>query len=91
MEVTGHRVLLVHIMVQLKSIPVIVLSKAWVCQLSLAGTMSLNPANGHRDLSLVSVVFCQVEVSASDRLLVQRTPIECGVSIGSDGEMEHLK
>jgi len=57
--------LLVHIMVQLKSIPVTVLSKAWVCKLSFTGTMSLNPANGHRDLSLVIVVFCQVEVSAS--------------------------
>ena len=31
-------------------------------------------------LSLVSIVFCQVEVSASDLSLVQMSPTECGVS-----------
>jgi hypothetical protein len=31
-------------------------------------------------MSLVSVVCCQVVVSASGRSLVQRSPIECGVS-----------
>jgi hypothetical protein len=31
-------------------------------------------------LSLVSVVFCQVEVSATSWSLVQRSPTECGVS-----------
>jgi hypothetical protein len=31
-------------------------------------------------MSLVSVVCFQVEVSASGRLLVQRSPIKCGVS-----------
>jgi hypothetical protein len=35
---------------------------------------------GHECLSLVSVVCCQVEVSASGRSLVQRSPTECGVS-----------
>ena len=35
---------------------------------------------GHRCLSVVSVVCCQVGVSASGRLLVQRSPTECGVS-----------
>jgi hypothetical protein len=30
-------------------------------------------------MSLVSVVCCQVEVSASGRSLVQRSPTECGV------------
>ena len=30
--------------------------------------------------SLVSVVCCQVEVSATGRSLVQRSPTECGVS-----------
>jgi len=35
---------------------------------------------GHGCLSLVRVVFCQVEVSASARSLVQRIPTECGVS-----------
>jgi hypothetical protein len=31
-------------------------------------------------MSVVSVVCCQVEVSASDRSFVQRSPTECGVS-----------
>jgi hypothetical protein len=35
---------------------------------------------GHGCLSLVSAVYCQVELSASDRSLVQRSPTECGVS-----------
>jgi hypothetical protein len=35
---------------------------------------------GHACLSLVSVVRCQVEVSASGWSLVQRSPTECGVS-----------
>jgi hypothetical protein len=35
---------------------------------------------GHGCLSLVSVVCCQVEVSASGCSLVQRSPTECGVS-----------
>jgi len=34
---------------------------------------------GHGCLSLVSVVCCQVEVYATDRSLVQRSPTECGV------------
>jgi hypothetical protein len=37
-------------------------------------------------LSLVSVVCCQVEVSASGWSLVQRNPTECGVSIKCDRE-----
>jgi len=32
---------------------------------------------GHGCLSLVSVVYCQVEVSASEGSLVQMTPTEC--------------
>jgi hypothetical protein len=35
---------------------------------------------GHGCLSLVSVVCCLVEVSATGRSLVQRSPTECGVS-----------
>ena len=31
-------------------------------------------------MSLVNVVRCHVEVSATGRSLVQRTPTECGVS-----------
>ena len=54
--------------------------KAWVCDRSLPMIVDLNPALGHRCWSLVSVVCCQVEVSASGRSLVQRSPTECGVS-----------
>ena len=32
-------------------------------------------------MSVVSVVCCQVEVSATGRSLVQRSPIDCGVSV----------
>jgi hypothetical protein len=32
-------------------------------------------------LSLVSVVCCQVEVSATGRSLVRRNPTDCGVSL----------
>jgi hypothetical protein len=46
-------------------IPVAAPSKAWVSGLSHAGIAGSNPAGGHGCLSLVSVVCCQVEVSAS--------------------------
>ena len=32
-------------------------------------------------MSVVSVVCCQVEVSATDRSFVQRSPTECGASL----------
>ena len=35
---------------------------------------------GHKCVSVVSVVCCQVEVSASCRSLVQRSPTDCSVS-----------
>jgi hypothetical protein len=41
---------------------------------------------GHGCLSLVSVVCCQVEVSATGWSLVQRSPTECGVSNVCDRE-----
>jgi hypothetical protein len=55
-------------------------SKAWVCDRSLAGIMGSNPTRKHGCLSGVSVVGCRVEVSASGRSLVQRSPTQCGVS-----------
>jgi hypothetical protein len=39
-----------------------------------------NSRLGHGCLSVVSVVCCQVEVSATGWSLVQRSPTECGVS-----------
>jgi hypothetical protein len=41
---------------------------------------------GHGCLSVVSVVCCQVEVSATSWSLVQRSPTECGVSKKCDRE-----
>ena len=54
-------------------------SKAWVGCRSLAKIAGSNPAGG-KNVCLVSVVCCQVEVSATGRSLVQRSPTECGVS-----------
>ena len=34
----------------------------------------------HRCLSFLNVMYCQVEVAASFRSLVQRSPTQCGVS-----------
>jgi len=36
---------------------------------------------GHGCLSVVSVLCCQVEVSATDWSLVQRSPTNCGASL----------
>ena len=54
--------------------------KVWVRDRSIAGIVGSNPAGGQGCLSVVSVVCCQVEVSVTDRSLVQRGPTECGVS-----------
>jgi hypothetical protein len=53
-------------------------SKAWICGRSLAGFAGSNPTGG-MDVCIVSVVCCQVEVSATARSLVQRSPADCGV------------
>jgi hypothetical protein len=45
------------------------------------GKKKKNPHRGHGCLSVVSVVCCQVEVSATGWSLVQTNPTECGVSI----------
>jgi hypothetical protein len=42
-------------------------------------------------MSLVCVVCCQVEVSATGRSLVQRSPTECGVSQVCDRETSNSK
>jgi hypothetical protein len=42
-------------------------------------------------MTLVSVVCYQVEVSASGRSLVQRSPSECGVSNECDREFSIMK
>jgi hypothetical protein len=61
-------------------------SKAWVFGRSLTRIVGSNPTGGHGCLSVVSVVCCQVEVSATGWSLVQRSPTECGVSKVCDRE-----
>jgi hypothetical protein len=63
----------------LRPIPVAARSKLWVCGRLFAGIVGSIPA-GAWCLSVVSVVCCQVQVSATGRSLVQRSPTECGVS-----------
>ena len=53
--------------------------KAWVCRGRLLG-MRFESRRWHERLSLVSVVYSQVQVSATDISLIQRIPAECGVS-----------
>jgi len=64
-----------------KPIPVAARSKASVCGHSLAGIAALNPAGVMDVFSVVSVVCCQGEFSATGRSLVQRIPTECGLSM----------
>jgi hypothetical protein len=55
-------------------IPEAALSKAWVCDRSLAMIMSSNSVDVI-DVSLVSVVCCQVEVFVTGRSFVQGIPL----------------
>jgi hypothetical protein len=55
-------------------------SRMWVCDRLLAGIGGFEYRWENGCLSLVSVVYCQVEVFASVWSLVQRSPTECGVS-----------
>jgi hypothetical protein len=59
-------------------------SKASVCGRFLVWIACSNPVGG-MDVSVVSVVCCQVEVSATGRSPVQRSPTECGVSVTYPG------
>jgi hypothetical protein len=56
-------------------------SKAWVYGLSLAAVAGSNLAWGMDVCLLLSVGCCRVEVSATGRSLLQRSPTECGVSV----------
>jgi len=58
-------------------VPAAAQPKKWVCGRLLVGIARSNPARGHGCLCVLSVVFCQVDVSATDRSLVQRSPTEC--------------
>jgi hypothetical protein len=48
------------------------LSKAWICSHLLTGIAGLSPAGAW--MPVISVVFCQVEVSASHWLYCRRSP-----------------
>jgi hypothetical protein len=63
-------------------IPVAARSKGWVCYRPLSGIAGSNTARG-MDVCLVSVVYCQVEVPATGRSLVQRSPALCCVSLNA--------
>ena len=54
--------------------------KGRVCGRSLAGPAGSNHAED-MDVSLVSVVCCQAEVSATGWSLVQRSPTDCAASL----------
>ena len=59
-------------------------SEAWVCGRSLAGIVVSNPTV---DIDVCcECICCQVEVCASGRSLVQRSPTDCGVSSECDHE-----
>jgi len=62
-----------------RPIPVATQSNSWLCGRSLFGIVGFESRREHGRLSLVSVVCGQVEVSASSRSLVQRSPTERGV------------
>ena len=61
-------------------IPVAERSKTRVCARSLAGIAGSNPARVWC-LSLFTVACCHVQVSASGRSSIKRTPTECGLSL----------
>jgi len=56
-------------------------SKAWVYGRSPAEIVGSNPTGGHVCLSVVSVVCCQVQVSATSLSLVQGSPTDGGASL----------
>ena len=62
-------------------VPVAARSKAWVCGRLPAEIAGSNHTGGMDVCLLLSAVCCQVEVSATGRSLVQRSPTDCGASL----------
>ena len=80
--------MLFHILIEIFSelqvtspVSVATRSKAQVCGRSPAEIVGSNPTRGHVCLSVVSVVCCQVEVSATSWSLVHRSPVDCVASV----------
>jgi len=76
--------------------PVAARTKAWVCSCSHTGIAGSNPAEGMDGcLSFVSVVWCQVEVSASGWSLVQKESYRvlcvwvCSWSLNAEEALAH--
>jgi hypothetical protein len=65
--------------------PVAARSKAWICGCSLEGILVSNPVGG-MDVFLLSAVCFLVDVTASDRSAIRRSPTECGGSSECDRE-----
>jgi len=63
------------------SVPVATRSKAYVCGRSPAEIVGSNRIGGHGSLSVVSVLYCQIEDSATSWSLVQRSPTDCDASL----------
>jgi len=57
--------------------PVVERSKVWFCVQSVAGVAGSKSRRRHGRLSLKNVVCCHVQVSATGRSLIQRSPTEC--------------
>ena len=57
-----------------------VAARSKACGRSPAEIVGPNPTGG-MDVCVVSVVFCLVEVTATSRSFLQRSPTDCGVSL----------
>jgi hypothetical protein len=55
-------------------------SMEYICVQAVAGVVGSNPSRG-MDVCLVQYLCCQVEVSATSRSLVQRSPTDCAVCL----------
>ena len=62
-------------------VPVAARSEGKACGRSPAEIVGSNPTGGIECLYVVSVVCCQVQVSATSRSLVQRCPTDCDASL----------
>jgi hypothetical protein len=62
-----------------RQIPVAERPKARFCGHWVSGIATVNVAEGHGYLSVVSVTCCQVEISATGRSVVRRIPTNYGV------------